>query len=150
MGAASLSFLDNLQPNSGFHRSSRTQLPRSEDIFPWKARRNLKIYFSIWLFALSSCSFISSLSLTRAAVRPQNELGSPNTRYWYKFHWIKLEMKAKRMEQKENTRNRSYSCAARESRRSLGKYSIKIVEMETEISSELTFFLPKNSNCAHR
>lgn len=70
-------------------------------------------------------------------VRPPNELGSPSARYWYKFHWIKLEMKAKRMEQKENTRNRSYSCAARESRRGLGKNSIKIVEMETKISSEL-------------
>ena len=48
------------------------------------ARRNLKIYFSIWLFGLSSSSSICSPFAPFIEKCPAH-----NTRNWYKFHWIK-------------------------------------------------------------
>lgn len=135
--AASLSCLDNLQPNSGFHRCSHTiaLLRRYFSMESKKKSQDLFLDLIVCLVFL----FFHLVSLTQPSrCSPPNELGSPSARYWYKFHWIKLEMKAKRVEKKKNTRNRSYSCAVRESLRSLGKYSIKIVEKETKISSHIS------------
>lgn len=80
---------------------------------------------------------LSSLrSLTRAVVRPQMNWAARTQDI--DTNSIELNSKWKQKNgAEENTRNRSYSCAAREPWQSLGKYSIKIVEMETKISSEL-------------
>lgn len=91
-------------------------------LVPRKARRNLKIYFSIWLFGLSSSSRRGFF-----AARPQNDATrsislSSNIRNWYKFHWIKIENKGEKVEEEKYLKSKLFALVEP----GLGKYSIKI------------------------